>query len=180
MFITMDDGWTKDQNIVDLIKAWNIPVTPFLTKSAIASNPGYFKTVQAQTGQHIQDHTLTHPFLTKLDLDGQKKEICGPADTYADWFGTRPWMVRPPYGSSNATTAQAASDCGMDYIVNWDSSLPMHAVVFADGNKFKPGDILLTHWRPKLYPDFLRMLNRIAREGFKVAALQDYLPKRAG
>lgn len=179
VFVTIDDGWFKDQAIIDLIKAWNVPVTPFLTKSAIYRDTDYFKTVQSVTGQHVQDHTLTHPFLTRLTPDGQKKEICRTADTYADWFGTRPWMMRPPYGASNKETFIAANECGMDYVVNWDSSLPMHAVVFADGTSFKPGDIILTHWRDRLFPDLQRMFRRIAREGFKVGALQDYLPPRA-
>ncbi len=179
VFLTIDDGWTKDQKIIDLIKSHGIPVTSFLTKSAIADNVDYFREVQSVTGQYVQDHTLTHPFLTKLSLDGQKKEICGAADTYTNWFGTRPWILRPPYGSWNATTAQAAKDCGMDYIVNWNASLPGHVLVFAEGTALKPGDIILTHWREGLYPDMARMFRRIAREGFKVAALQDYLPKRA-
>ncbi len=179
VFLTIDDGWTKDQKIIDLIKSWGVPVTSFLTKSAIADNVDYFREIQSVTGQYVQDHTLTHPFLTKLNLDGQKKEICGAADTYTNWFGTRPWIFRPTYGAWNATTAQAANDCGMDYIVNWNASLPGRALVFAEGTALKPGDIILTHWRDDLYPDMARLFRRIAREGFKVAALQDYLPKRA-
>ncbi len=178
VFLTIDDGSTKDQKIIDFIKGWGVPVTSFLTKSAIADNVDYFKDIQSATGQYVQDHTLTHPFLAKLNLDGQKKEICGAADTYTNWFGTRPWMLRPPYGSWNATTVQAAKDCGMDYIVNWDAVLQGRVLVFAEGTVLKPGNIILAHWSEGLHSDMAWMFRRIAREGFKVAALQDYLPGR--
>ena len=66
----------------------------------------------------------------------------------------------------------------MDYIVLWNASLPKAYIRYAQGDKLKPGDIILTHWRPDLYKHLPRALKDIQQQGFKVAALQDYLPRR--
>ena len=90
VFITIDDGYTKDPAVVELLRARQIPVTPFLAQTAIDSGHAYFNLIQDAGGQSVQDHSVTHPFLTRLPYAKQKAEICGAANQYATWFGTRP------------------------------------------------------------------------------------------
>jgi peptidoglycan/xylan/chitin deacetylase (PgdA/CDA1 family) len=177
VFITIDDGYTKDPAVVSLLRTRHIPVTPFLAQTAINTGHAYFNLVQDASGQTVQDHSVNHPFLTKLSYDQQKHEICGAADQYATWFGTRPWLFRPPYGAYNQTTLRAAQACGMTTIVLWDASLPHSVIRFASGSKFHDGDILLIHWRPNLARDLGIAVDTIERQGLRVAALQDYLPR---
>lgn len=86
-------------------------------------------------------------------------------------------MLRPPYGEWNETTRTAAKACGIKYIVMWNVSLPTSQLRYAEGTKLKAGDIILTHWRPDLYRHLPGALDDIKRQGFKIAALQDYLPR---
>jgi peptidoglycan/xylan/chitin deacetylase (PgdA/CDA1 family) len=175
VFVTIDDGWTQDPRVLAILKARHVPVTPFLTVNAIRKNTAFFAQVQAITGQHVQDHTIRHPDMRTLDLAGQKAQICDTAAKYKAWFGQSPWLFRPPYGSYNDTTLQAAKECGMSDVVLWDVSLPHSVLKFATGSKLRPGDIILTHWRPDLYKDLPAALDAITAAGFKVAPLQDYL-----
>jgi peptidoglycan/xylan/chitin deacetylase (PgdA/CDA1 family) len=177
VFITIDDGYTKDPAVVALLKARGAMVTPFLAHNAITDDPAYFTTLEDATGQVPQDHSMTHPFLTKLGFQSQKNEICGAADAYATLYGTRPWLFRPPYGAYNTTTRRAAKACGMTTLVLWDASMPHSVIRYAGATKFHPGDILLIHWRPKLAHDLAIALDTIAADGLRVAALQDYLPR---
>jgi peptidoglycan/xylan/chitin deacetylase (PgdA/CDA1 family) len=177
VFITIDDGYTKDPAVVALLKARGAVVTPFLAHTAITDDPAYFGALQDATGQVPQDHSMTHPFLTKLGFQSQKDEICGAASAYATLWGTRPWLFRPPYGAYNTTTRRAAKACGMTTLVLWDASMPHSVIRYAGATKFHPGDILLIHWRPKLAHDLAIALDTIAADGLRVAALQDYLPK---
>ena len=177
VFLTIDDGVSADPKVMDIIRKTGIPVTPFLTKSEISGSKDYYKQISEMTGQTVQDHTITHPQMTGLSADGQQKQICEPAASYTDWFGAKPWMFRPPYGEFNKVTQQAAKACGMDYIVLWNASLPKAYIRYAQGDKL-PGDIILTHWRPDLYTSICRAHQRHPAAGFKVAALQDYLPRR--
>ena len=65
----------------------------------------------------------------------------------------------------NKVTQQAAKACGMDYIVLWNASLPKAYIRYAQGDKLKPGDIILTHWRPDLYKHLPRALKDIQQRG---------------
>lgn len=178
VFLTIDDGYTKDPKTADLIKARGVPVTPFLTRNAIQDNKAYFAGISELTGQTIQNHSITHPQLPKMSESGQQREICDTSTSYQEWFGQRPWMLRPPYGEWNPTTKQAARVCGIQYLVMWDVSLPTSQLRYAEGSKLRTGDIILTHWRPDLYRHLPGALDDIVRQGFKIAALQDYLPRR--
>ncbi len=178
-FITIDDGYSQDPAVVSLLRRRHIPVTAFLAVDALAAGHEYFVGVEKVTGQSVQNHTLTHPHLPKLGPDGQRAEICGAADTLGGWYGQRPWLFRPPYGDYDRSTRRAAHDCGMTTIVLWDVSLPHSVLRFASGSRFRPGDILLIHWRPNLVRDLPIALAAIADAGLHVASLQDYLPRPA-
>jgi peptidoglycan/xylan/chitin deacetylase (PgdA/CDA1 family) len=177
VFVTIDDGYTKDPEVVDLLARRHVPVTSFLAVTALQSNHEYFAQVQDVTGQSVQDHTVTHPFLSRYGYERQRREICDAADQLGTWYGTRPWLFRPPYGDYSRTTRRAAYDCGMTALVLWDVSLPHSVLRFASGTRFQPGDILLVHWRPHLARDLPVALDAIEAAGLHVAALQDYLPQ---
>jgi peptidoglycan/xylan/chitin deacetylase (PgdA/CDA1 family) len=174
VFIGIDDGMTKDPAFLVLIRARHIPVTAFLADAQIRSDYGYFRQLQ-RAGVGIQNHTLTHRQLNRLSFEAQKREICGAADRYRQIFGKRPVIMRPPYGSYSLTTRRAAKACGMRALVNWNVSLPGRKLRFAAGSRLRPGDIILTHFRPTLMRDLVPVLDQIQREGFAVARLEDYV-----
>ena len=177
VFITIDDGFDKDPRVLDVLKARHIPVTPFLTVDAVKAKPGFFTSVQKVTGQSVQDHTLTHPHLSRLGLDAQTQEICGAADTLQGFYGGRPWLFRPPYGDYDQTTRKAAAVCGMKALVLWDVSLPHAVLRYANGSVLRRGDIILIHWRPNLYRDINVALDAAKAQGLRIAPLQTYLPR---
>ena len=176
VFITIDDGYYKSPAVAEFLAANKIPVTPFLAMNAITSDPHYFNVIQGVTGQVPQDHSMTHPFLSKLSYSQQKAQICQAADEELRYYGTRPWLFRPPFGDFNADTQRAAAACGMRALVMWDASLPHAIVRFAAGDHFRAGDILLVHWRPNMARDIAGAVAQIKAQGLRVAALQDYLP----
>ncbi|MEU5995644.1 polysaccharide deacetylase family protein [Spirillospora sp. NPDC047418] len=186
VFITIDDGQEKDPRFVQMLTDLQVPVTMFLTDNVIQDDYAYFKPLQA-LGNHVQNHTLTHPVLPALGLDGQKREICGDQDVLSKQYGTKPTLLRPPYGRWNWATQQAARECGIDGIVMWRASMQIHDMQYDDVNKaLHPGDILLAHFRgpeqlkgETMTAMFAHMLKRIQKQGFAVARLEDYVsPQR--
>ncbi|MFB4304585.1 polysaccharide deacetylase family protein [Actinomadura sp. GTD37] len=185
VFITIDDGQEKDPRFVQMLTDLQVPVTMFLTDNVIQDDYGYFKPLQT-LGNHVQNHTLTHPVLPTLGLDGQKREICGSQKILAEQYGTRPTLLRPPFGRWNWATQQAARECGIDGIVMWRASMQIHDMQYDDLNKrLHPGDILLAHFRgpeqlkgKTMTEMFANMLKRIQRQGFAVARLEDYVSPR--
>ncbi len=175
VFLTIDDGWIKTGESQKWLLGHKLPVTLFLTNDAIKDNYDYFKALQA-AGLGIEDHTLSHPNLAKVPLARQQAEICGAADTYQNVFGRRPTLFRPPYGSFNAATIQAAGRCGMRAIVMWRAVISKGAIYFqSNHNQLEPGDIVLMHFRPEFLDDLKDFVSEANRAHLQVGHLEDWL-----
>lgn len=174
VFITIDDGWTKDPAFIDLVRQRKIPLTLFLTQAAARSDYGYFKELQS-LGAMIEDHTLSHPNLTKVDDAEKKHQICSTADIYTEKFGRRPLLLRPPYGATNKQVQQAAAACGMKAVVNWSETVNGAKVQYANGTAFAPGDIVLMHFVPDIVANMNALLDEIHDQGYSVGLLENYL-----
>ncbi|MEU7023129.1 polysaccharide deacetylase family protein [Streptomyces sp. NPDC046203] len=182
VFITIDDGAEKDPEFVTMMRDLKVPVTMFLTDSAIRNDRGYFTPLIAQ-GHGLANHTLTHPNLRTLTQEAQRREICGQQDKLAAEYGKRPRLFRPPYGNWNEGTRAAAAECGLDAIVLWRESMQIKDMQYQrPDRKLRPGDIILAHFRG---PSELKgrtmtqmtanLLRHIQEQGFTVARLEDYL-----
>lgn len=176
VFLTIDDGWTRDPRVIDLVKTRHLPVSVFLITSAGRSDPAYFRALMA-AGATIEDHTLSHPRLARMGLASQQRQVCESADDDARTYGARPTLFRPPYGSFDTTTQQAARACGMAAVVTWTATVTNGRLAVV-GGALRAGDILLLHFRPTLYGDLQVALNAIAAAHLLVAPLQSYLPGR--
>ncbi|MCT4355758.1 polysaccharide deacetylase family protein [Streptomyces sp. Je 1-79] len=182
VFITIDDGAEKDPEFVTMMKDLKVPVTMFLTDSAIRTDYRYFEPLAA-LGNGVANHTLTHPNLRTLGRAAQRQEICGQQTKLAKEYGTTPRLFRPPYGNWNEDTRAAAGTCGVDAIVLWRESMQIRNMQYQRGDrKLHPGDIILAHFRgpaelkgttmTRMTADMLR---RIQEQGFTVARLEDYV-----
>jgi peptidoglycan/xylan/chitin deacetylase (PgdA/CDA1 family) len=177
VFVTIDDGWEKDPAFVRLVRDRRIPLTLFLTNAAIKDDYGYFNGLR-RAGALIEDHTMTHPYLPKLSYARQREEICAPADIYARRYGTRPTLLRAPYGATDRATLRAARDCGMKAVFFWREVVTNGRIAYQSGRRLRPGDILLVHFNPHMTADFERLLRTIDEQGFRPAAIRKYLPAR--
>ncbi|MFD3512770.1 polysaccharide deacetylase family protein [Streptomyces sp. NPDC058657] len=181
VFLTFDDGAEKDPAFVRMVRELKLPISMFLTDSVAGSDYGHFEQLRA-AGATVQNHTTGHANLRTLAYEGQRAQICGQQDRLKARFGTRPALFRPPYGNYNADTVRAAGSCGVRALVLWRESMQINNMRYAEGDRLKPGDIVLAHFRG---PDELkgstitemtaRMLRRIQEQGFTVAKLEDYL-----
>jgi peptidoglycan/xylan/chitin deacetylase (PgdA/CDA1 family) len=175
-FLTIDDGWTKRPEAIELMAAAHVPVTLFLTINAIRSDPAYFTKLQS-SGAVIEAHTITHRALPGMSYAAQRQEICGSADQLGQLYGRRPVLFRPPFGSKDATTLKAAHDCGMTATFFWKETVNEGIVRFQEGHAIQRGDIILMHFRQAFVADFLAALRAISAAGLTPALLEDYLPK---
>ncbi|WP_203827849.1 polysaccharide deacetylase family protein [Actinoplanes palleronii] len=175
-FITIDDGWEKNPLALQLFQAANVPQSLFLEVNAIKDNPGFFLPLQT-AGATIENHTITHATMTRLSLEGQKREICGGADKLAAYYGTRPTLFRPPGGSWNNNTLRAAHACGMKAVFTWTQTTDHGKLFYQNEEKvIYPGDIILMHFRPRFVDDYLAVLKAIHKNGLTPARLEDYIP----
>ncbi|WKU45390.1 polysaccharide deacetylase family protein [Streptomyces sp. VNUA116] len=185
VFLTFDDGAEKDPEFVKMAKGLKLPFTMFLTDdiARAGSGYGYFEQLRGEGNRNtINNHTLSHPNLRTLSADAQRREICGQQDVLEKRYGGKPPLFRPPYGNYNDATLAAAGGCGVKALLLWEVTMQINDMRYAQGDKLRPGDIVLAHFRG---PSELKgttmtrmvtnMLRSIERQGFTVARLEDYV-----
>ena len=180
-FITIDDGSFKQSAAARYVTQHKIPVTVFLTKSEVGGRWSFFKAIGAFDS--VQNHSMTHKALGKESTD-RTYEICTTQKAYANRFGVRPWLLRPPYGDgwfsrryAGPDIQRTAATCGIRYIVLWNIVVLKNGrVLFVKDLRFEPGDIVLLHFEGDLKSNIQRIIAMYARHGIKPAPLSKYLP----
>ena len=76
LYLTFDAGYENGytEDILDVLKAHNVPAAFFLTGHYVKTNPELMKRI-ADEGHVIGNHTVNHPDMTTLDFNAFKKEI---------------------------------------------------------------------------------------------------------
>ena len=174
VFVTIDDGYVRDPQVLDLIRAQHIPVALFLIGRVAPVGADYFHALQA-AGATIEDHTNLHPKMPGLTFDDQKNEICTVVPEFTRLFGARPALFRPPYGLYDDATRRAAADCGFRALVEWSASMNGGQLATASGGPLVAGDIVLMHFRPDLYANLTALLRIVHDRGLQFGRLESYL-----
>lgn len=173
VFITVDDGIDRQIRWVQLLRSGRWPVVMFPSGEMTDASPPYWRGMRA-AGVPLQDHTYSHPDLRWRSTYQQAVEICAGARSIYQATRTQPTILRPPYGSWNAATLAAARQCGIRYVVNWDTVVDHGRITYARGS-LQPGSIMLLHLTPNFQTDLTVALEAAARAGLRPAYLTNYL-----
>lgn len=176
VFLTIDDGGYKDPSVVKLLKDNNLKASLFLAKSFIWRNTEVFKEI-VSNGALVENHTLSHDLgmVKTMTYDQQKNEICGMSDYIEREFGRRPIFFRPPGGAYTATMIQAAGACGMRAVVTWIATVNNGTLQYQIGDRLRPGDIVLMHFRPEFALDIQGFVNAMNASGLHTELLEDWI-----
>jgi peptidoglycan-N-acetylglucosamine deacetylase len=174
VFFTIDDGLVRDPAVIDFLRDRRIPVTMFLLPNFLHEEPAYFEAIHA-LGASVQDHTVSHTDLRKLDAAAQQREICGVLNEYTGRFGARPWLFRPPGGFLSPSVPTVTRRCGIRAVVTWRATMNDGRLDVQGGGPLQPGDIILMHFRPDLRQNLEVALDAARAAGLQPAPLEDYL-----
>jgi peptidoglycan/xylan/chitin deacetylase (PgdA/CDA1 family) len=172
VFLTIDDGHTRNPEVAAALEEVGVPASLFLLDGPVEADPEFFRRLPDTV---VESHSRTHPDLRTLSEKGQRAEICGNADTLERAFGRRPVLFRPPYGAYNEATTRAAAACGMAAVVLWETSVNGAVVGFRSLPRLRRGDILLMHFRPTFVTELRALADRVDEAGLRFALLEDYL-----
>lgn len=175
VFLTIDDGAVKRAADINLVNRYRIKATLFLADIFISENPAFFKGFTA-TGSLVENHSVSHQNLTLLSYEDQKQEICDEADRQFEQFGRRPILFRPPGGDYNQDTQRAAADCGLQAVVQWTAKANGGSMQYQVGDRLRPGDIVLMHFRPEFPADMEAFINAVQSAGLHTELLEDWFP----
>ena len=145
--LTYDDGPSKyTSQILDCLETHGAKATFFVVGSSV---PKFSTTVLRahNMGMEIGNHTMSHPNLKNISSSSVSSEITGTNNAVKNITGTRPSLVRPPYGSYNSSVMSAA---GLPFILwsidtlDWKTRNASKTVSSILSN-VKDGDIILMH-----------------------------------
>lgn len=173
VFITIDDGWYPSQEVLDLMKQYHLPVTAFLIQEAAAEHVSYWREF-VNLGGSIEDHTYSHPFLTKVSEGEDLAQIASPIQ-YFKQLGANPDELRPPYGDSDLLVQKMAAKAGIKYVVMWDAIMDGGKLTTYNGKALVPGEIVLLHWLPGLGANLKSLMGILKEDNLGVASLSDAL-----
>lgn len=145
--LTYDDGPSaQTTRLLAILERHKVFATFFQQGGYVRAHPGVAKAVAA-AGHTIANHTMNHPYLTKLAPAGIQGEVRGAQEAIEKAAGVVPAYMRPPYGASNATVAASV---GLPQII-WD----VDSLDWQSRNKsvflprimglVKPGSVILLH-----------------------------------
>lgn len=121
-------------------------------------------------GQLVAGHSVSHPNLATLSAAQVKAQL----DRYSRQSG----VMRPPYGSHNATVRRVAADNGVRLWLwsldtnDWRGKTGTQVVAYVVGNA-RPGDTVLMHMNhAAFYPSSLKAIkDGLSKKGLKVCSL---------
>lgn len=150
--LTFDDGPDSrfSNDVLDVLKQYNVPATFFLLGSKAVANPEIVKRMQNE-GHVIGNHTYAHPNLVEeADLETLESEVTRTEDALNEIIGYRTKLFRPPYGFLYNELVEKLGD--MNYYVigwsvdslDWQEDTPEDITSKVVDN-IQPGSIILMH-----------------------------------
>jgi peptidoglycan/xylan/chitin deacetylase (PgdA/CDA1 family) len=172
VFFTADDGADKPADAAAELERLQWPISSFILPTKIGSQASWFSNLGSRND--IGTHSANHIALKGLSFEKQKKEICEGERRIKEKFGSTTGYFRPPYGSWDKRTLQAAAACGISHVVLWTVSLNGKTITTWDG-KIHPGNIVIVHYVRSMAQSIRQLEMRLKRQGLTVARLSDYL-----
>lgn len=181
IWLTMDNGYEAGttEDILDTLKAKNVPCVFFLTKPYCEEEPELVKRMIAD-GHVIGNHTTTHPAggIQAYSVDKMYADIKECSDYIQNNFGYTPYLFRFPEGASSEQALAVVQSLNMrpvfwsfaykDWVLNAqpDVKESLNNAL----NKVHGGEILLLHAESRTNADMLAdFIDGVRAKGFEFA-----------
>lgn len=113
LYLTYDDGPSEyTAGILDVLARYGAKATFFVIGNQIEGREGLLRRMVAE-GHEIGNHTWSHPSLEGVTKEVFDSEILQTQDKVFEVTGTRPRLLRPPYGAMDTNTQAWAEALGL-------------------------------------------------------------------
>lgn len=179
--LTYDDGPSKyTQEILDLLKENNSAATFFVLGSlAVKHEEAVVKMVD--NGNQIGNHTYDHKRLTTLNDEEIYDQINKTDNLIYDMTLCRPFVMRPPYGSTSEVLAEKIQKPIINWSIDtrdWESRNAEQIAEIILEN-VKDGDIILMH---DIYESSLEaskiVIPELIKRGYQLVTISELSEKR--
>ena len=181
--ISFDAAWGNDDtdNLIEILKEYDVPATFFVVGQWVDKYPESVKALH-DAGHQVQNHSNTHPYLTKLSKEKIKEEIISCNEKIETITGVTPTLLRAPYGDYNNTVIETVSELNMNAIqwnvdsLDWQPNATADSICERVLSKVCSGSIILCHNDADHTPEALpRMLECLKKEGYEFVFISDLI-----
>ena len=181
--MTFDDGpsETLTPKLLDLLAAHHIKATFFVIGENVAEH-SEIVTRAAREGHEIGNHSWSHPNFGKMSDDSVRSQLRRTDDAIRSATGSRPTLMRPPYGSITPREKHWIHDEFGYRVILWDVDpldwkRPGPPVV---RNRIlketQPGSIVLSHdIHPGTIEAMPSTLDALEAKGFKFVTVSELI-----
>ena len=147
--LSFDDGPNNDTTpeVLDILEEHKVPASFFVIGQNINESTAKQMTRAISLGCEIQNHSLTHTFMTQLSPEQIADEVRRTDELIEQYTGIRPWLFRPPYIDHNESMHQTIGHtfiCGVGCL-DWEAERSAQQRFDDLMSQVKDGDIILLH-----------------------------------
>lgn len=183
--LTFDDS--PDENVtnevLDVLQEHNVKATFFMIGSPMADLNATAVQRASGEGHLVLNHSFTHPRLTKLSDEEVFQELNASSSRIEELTGRYPLLIRPPYGSIDASVVQTINSRGFTAVL-WSLDSLDWAIKEKDPiienvlTHIRPGDIVLMHSGRSNHPTaeaLPEIIQKLQQEGYSFVTLSELL-----
>jgi len=181
--LTFDDGPSEKltPRLLDLLGQHHIHVTFFVIGENVAQHPEILQRA-VREGHEIGNHSWSHPNLAKMSDDAVRSQIKRTEEAITSAIGSRPVLLRPPYGSITPRQKHLIHDeLGYEIILwdvdplDWKEPGP-NIVSSRILKETRPGSIVLSHdIHAQTIQAMPATLTELEAKGFKFVTVSELL-----
>ncbi len=184
IYLTFDCGYEAGytKGMLDVLKKHKVKATFFVTKQFVKTSAKLCKRMKKE-GHIVGNHSMNHPSLPELSLDGFEKEVAGLEDYFKEKTGYKlDSYIRPPRGEYSNRTLKILKDMGYTSVF-WSiayydynqNEQPGKAYVVDHFKKYHhKGAITLTHNTSKSNAEALdTVITNLKKKGYRFALVSE-------
>ncbi|MGN0312713.1 MAG: polysaccharide deacetylase family protein [Lachnospiraceae bacterium] len=182
--ISFDAAWGNEdtQRILDILKKHDVHATFFMTGGWVEAYPEDVKALY-EAGHELANHSETHPNMSGLSKEQQRKEIETVHGRVKELTGYEMTLFRPPYGDYNSEVVKTTREMGY-YPIQWsvdsldwkDYGTASIIDTVCNHKELKSGAIILCHNGAKYTADALdEVLTRLKEKGFEIVPVGELI-----
>lgn len=182
--ISFDAAWgAEDFNqIMEVLDKHQVKTTFFMTGEWVEKYPECVKTL-VEKGHDLGNHSATHPDMTKLSKEKQKKQILKVHNAVKELTGYEMELFRPPYGAYSNDVIRTCYELNY-YPIQWNvDSLDWKGLSAAEiinkvckHKSLGPGAIILCHNGADHTAEALdEMLTNLKNQGYELVPISELI-----
>ena len=184
--LSFDAAWGNEdtQQILDILKQYDVHVTFFMTGGWVEDFPEDVKRIQ-MAGHDLGNHSENHKNMSQLNDSDCQNELMKVHEKVKQLTGVDMELFRPPYGDYDDHVIQNATSCGY-YAIQWDvdsldwKDYGVDSIIktVTEHKNLKNGSIILMHNGAKYTAQALpKVIEGLKAKGYEIVPISELIYK---